>query len=136
MDQATLNRHPATLGRTTLLHLPDGLGLDIVSVTDQYWEHQTEHDELANGRVLSIFEYTATWTWWERHPVGDEFVHIIAGKVDFELDDGQDRRTLQLTAGQGAIVPQGVWHRAVLDVPSTLMFVTPTPARTEHRTIT
>ena len=96
---------------------------------------EPEQDELANGRVLSIFKYTATWTWWERHPVGDEFVHTIAGKVDFELDDGQDRQTLRLTAGQGG-GPQGAWHRAVLHVPSTLMFVTPTPALTEHRTIT
>ena len=133
MNETTVNREPTSLGRATLLHLPDGLDLRALQVTDAYWEHRVEHPELANGRVLSIFDYTSPWTWWERHTEGDEFVHVITGEIDFLLDDEHEPRSIHLVDGEGTIVPQGAWHRAVLCRPSTLLFVTPTPATTEHR---
>lgn len=129
----TDERATPTLGRSTLLHLPGGLDLRFLSVTDSYWEHLDEHDELTDGRIMSVFDYTETWTWWERHPDGDEFVHVISGEVDFLLDNGQEQRSARLPAGEGTIVPRGTWHSAVIHVPSTMLFVTPTPARTEHR---
>ena len=133
MNHTTISPDPIILGRSALLHLPDGLGLHALEVTDTYWEHRASHAELDNGRVMSIFDYTSSWTWWERHPLGDEFVHVITGDVDFQLDNGIDRQSLRLSAGEAAVIPQNVWHRAVLHRPSTLLFVTPTPARTEHR---
>jgi quercetin dioxygenase-like cupin family protein len=126
----------ASLSRSTLLHLPDGLELRFLWVSDDYWEHRGGHPELANGRIMSVFDYTETWTWWERHPDGDEFVHVIAGNVDFLLEDGQHHRTVHLAAGDGTIVPRGAWHRAVCRQPSTMLFVTPNPQRTEHRDVT
>ena len=136
MDTATTGEAASALSRSTLLHLPDGLDLRFLNVTDAYWEHQAEHDELATGRIMSVFDYTETWTWWERHPDGDEFVHVITGDVDFLLDDGQKQRSARLSSGDGTIVPRGAWHRAVVHRPSTMLFVTPTPARTEHRDTT
>lgn len=137
MDTAiTGNEAAAILSRSTLLHLPDGLDLGFLNATDEYWEHRAEHDELANGRVMSVFDYTETWTWWERHPDGDEFVHVIAGEVDFLLDDGQEQQSVHLSSGEGTIVPRGAWHRAVVRRASTMLFVTPAPARTEHRDAT
>ena len=121
------------LGRTTLLHLRDGLGLDCLEANDGYWDERSQRPELKNGRVMSVFDYTDTWTWWERHPVGDEFVYVITGQVDFLLDDDQHQHSIPLSPGEGTIVPQGVWHSAVLHQPATMLFVTPTPARTEHR---
>ena len=137
MDASITGQEPAmTLSRSTLLHLLDGLELRALHATDAYWQHRAEHDEPANGRLMSIFDYTETWTWWERHPDGDEFVHVITGEVDFLLDDGQEERSAHLSSGEGTIVPQGAWHRAVVHRPSTMLFVTPTPARTEHRDAT
>lgn len=136
MSQTTALHESIRLGRATLLHLPDGLGLGILRVTDAYWEHRVEHPELANGRVMSIVDYTSTWNWWERHPDGDEFVHVITGEVAFLLDDEQEQRSVHLASGDATVVPQGAWHRAVLHRPSTLLFVTPTPTRTEHRDAT
>jgi quercetin dioxygenase-like cupin family protein len=133
MDTTNTNEAATALSRSTLLHLTDGLDLRLLDVDDTHWEHRAEHDELATGRIMSVFDYTETWTWWERHPDGDEFVHVIAGEVDFVLDDGHGQRSAHLSSGEGTIVPRGSWHRAVLHRPSTMLFVTPTPARTEHR---
>ena len=135
MNQTTLPPERTVLGRSTLLHLPDGLSLQLLALTDTYWHHKAAHVELTEGRVLSVFDYTSTWTWWERHPDGDEFVHIIAGDVDFVLDHGHSEHRIHLSSGDGTIIPQGAWHRAVLRAPSQLLFVTPTPARTEHRDV-
>ena len=124
------------LGRTSLLHLPDGPELRRLEVNEGYWDERTQWPERMDGRLMSVFDYSATWTWWERHPVGDEFVYVITGRVDFLLDDDREQQSIALSPGEGTIVPQGVWHSAVLHRPSTMLFVTPTPARTEHRDVT
>jgi uncharacterized cupin superfamily protein len=133
MNQATSTPERTELGRSTLLHLPDGLGLRFLDVTDRYWDHRADNAELDNGRIVSIFDYSTTWSWWERHPDGDEFVHLITGEVDFLVDTGHHESAVHLAPGEGTIVPQGAWHRAVVHCPSKMLFITPTPARTEHR---
>jgi quercetin dioxygenase-like cupin family protein len=121
-------------GRETVIHLADDLAIGAMAVDSSYWNHRAaSRPELVEGRILSVFDYTATWSWWERHPVGDEFLLLISGDVDLLLDDGTERQTHTLRPGQAAIVPEGVWHRAVVRSPSQLLFVTPTPARTQHR---
>lgn len=123
---------PLVLDRRTLLHLPSGLDLRPLAAGPSYWDHRDERAELGDGRLLSVFEYDTTWAWWERHPVGDELVLVLDGQVELHLDDG-DRRAMTLATGQAAIVLAGTWHRAVLAGPCRLLFVTPTPVRTEHR---
>jgi quercetin dioxygenase-like cupin family protein len=124
---------PARLGREMIVHLPLDLGLGLLPVDDSYWSHLSEQDELTEGRVLTVFDYEETWSWWERHPVGDELVYVLEGEIDLHLDDGVSIRVLRIRRGESAIVPTGAWHRAIVPVPSRLLFVTPTPARTEHR---
>ncbi len=121
------------LDRDTVLHLASDLSIVPVSVEQSYWDHRAGNPELDDGRILSVFDYEATWTWWERHPLGTELVHVIAGEVAFHLDDETGRRQLDLREGDSGLVPQGAWHRAEIHRPTRLLFVTPTPARTEHR---
>jgi mannose-6-phosphate isomerase-like protein (cupin superfamily) len=118
---------------TSTLHLASDLKISTVAVDDAYWQHRAGNPDLRDGRLLSIFEYDTTWTWWERHPVGEELVLVLSGHVVFQMEDAFGPRDLSLHQGESTLVPQGAWHRAVVVDPVRLLFVTPTPARTELR---
>ena len=62
---------------------------------------------------------------WERHPAGDELVHVIAGATEFDIIVKDEIETLQLAAGNGVIVPKGCWHRFRSADGVTLMTATP-----------
>lgn len=124
---------PLELGRGTLIHLPAGLAARALHVDASYWEHTGRGPELDDGRILSVFDYDETWAWWERHPDGDELVVLLSGEIELLLDDALGQRAVRLRTGECAIVPAGAWHRAVILAPSQMLFITPTPARTEHR---
>ncbi len=130
----TLPAHPVRLGRATLLHLPGDLCIRPIDGDATYWNHVDRRAELREGRILSVFDYDSTWTWWERHPVGDELAFLLSGEADLLLEEaaGQTAAT-RLAPGDSAVIPAGAWHSARILAPSTILFVTPTPARTEHR---
>jgi mannose-6-phosphate isomerase-like protein (cupin superfamily) len=67
---------------------------------------------------------------WERHPKGEEFVHILDGttSVTIVTDDGP--QSFEMTAGMMIVVPQGHWHQFQAPNGVTLMTITPQP--TEH----
>jgi mannose-6-phosphate isomerase-like protein (cupin superfamily) len=69
---------------------------------------------------------------WERHPHGDEIVQIIEGRTTLHLIAPQGRRSLGLSAGMIAIVPQGTWHR--FEAPDGVCLITATPQPSEHLT--
>lgn len=61
---------------------------------------------------------------WERHPDGDEFLHVLEGEVDFTILT--DERPVQLTvcAGSVFVCPRGLWHRQYSRSGATLLFAT------------
>lgn len=71
-------------------------------------------------------------TGWEMHPGGDEVLTLLSGQFDIIFDENRTERTVSLMPGQGALVPRGVWHRMVINVPGELLFLTPGDT-TEHR---
>jgi mannose-6-phosphate isomerase-like protein (cupin superfamily) len=115
------------------LHLDAGLGIGDMGRGDGPLPEAT----LARltGRLLSVFAYEQTWNWRERHPSGEELVMLLDGRADLLLDQGDGERVVPLTPGRAAIVPTGAWHRAAVHAPSTLLFVTPEPACTEHEAV-
>lgn len=123
------------LDRRTVLHLAPDQSASPFWVDEDTWTRQPPITELREGRIMSIFAYEGSWTWWERHPVGAELVRVLSGAVVFHLegDDGSRSFSAALQAGDCLLVPQGSWHRAEIAEPSTMLFVTPTPALTEHR---
>ena len=121
------------LNRSNVVLVPTGLSLRSHCVDPSFWATADEQPELADGRLLSVFDYEGDWTWWERHPLGDELVYVLTGEVEFLLDDGDQHWSIDLPPGTASIVPRGTWHSARVPKPSTVLFVTPTPARTEHR---
>ena len=60
-------------------------------VGDGYWARR-DRPELSTGRVLTVFSYTATWDFQERHPTGDELAYVLEGEVDLLLDTGAGER--------------------------------------------
>ncbi|MEP6624526.1 MAG: cupin domain-containing protein [Acidimicrobiia bacterium] len=68
---------------------------------------------------------------WERHPVGDEIVMVVAGEttIFFLAEDGEHSKALRL--GDLIVVPQNTWHRFETPVEVKLLSVTPQP--TDHQ---
>ncbi len=80
-----------------------------------------------SGHVLiAQHDCDEPWTGWEMHPLGDEFVCLIEGEVDFILWRDGGEQTLRLdTQGMYVVVPKGIWHTARPHRPSRLLFATP-----------
>ena len=70
---------------------------------------------------------------WERHPNGDEIVHIVEGSTTLHLMTDTGRESLKLAAGMLAVVPQNTWHQFEARDGVTVMTATPQP--TEHLTV-
>lgn len=91
--------------------------------------------EFTRGQILSVFSYSTTWDYQERHPDGEELAIVLDGSIDFLLDEGSGEHPVRIEPGSGFVVPTGSWHRVAPRVPSTILFITPVPARTEHRQV-
>jgi mannose-6-phosphate isomerase-like protein (cupin superfamily) len=70
---------------------------------------------------------------WERHPNGDELVHIVEGSTVLHLMTEDGPRAYPLEAGRMVVVPQGTWHR--FEAPDGVCVTTVTPKPTEHLTV-
>ena len=90
---------------------------------DAYVERH--HDDMGEGRLVSLFRFDESWTSWEMHPAGDEVVCCLQGQMVLhqELTDGSTER-YELAPGDYAINPPGAWHTADADGPVVALFVT------------
>lgn len=70
----------------------------------------------------------------ERHPDGDEILYLISGRVRvvFVASDDPD---IVVNAGDGLVVPKGLWHRVDILEPSQIVYLTPGP-NNEFRPLT
>ncbi len=120
---------------THLAHLDDELRIRLLPVDVSFWSDRVNQPELQAGRGASIFSYEAgPWGEWERHPLGDELVVLLRGSVDVLLEDETGTEVTKLsTPGFAFVVPQMRWHSTNVHEPSSLFFVTPTSAVTEHK---
>ena len=62
----------------------------------------------------------------EMHPDGDEVLYLIDGKVRVTLET-DPVQVLEMMPGDGAVVPQGVWHKVDILEPSRIVYLTPGP---------
>ena len=87
----------------------------------------------AEGRLVSMYDFAASWDSWEMHPAGDEVVICTAGHIVLtqEFPDGRVE-TVTLGPGQYAVNPPGVWHTADIESPASTIFITAGEG-TEHR---
>lgn len=62
---------------------------------------------------------------WECHPIGDETLCVLEGRLLVEINRGGTIEAASIGAGQAFIVPRGRWHRLRVLDPGRLLFFTP-----------
>jgi mannose-6-phosphate isomerase-like protein (cupin superfamily) len=65
---------------------------------------------------------------WERHPNGEELVHIIDGAATLDIVTADLSQSVEVRAGMLIVVPQDAWHRFRSPNGITLMTATPRPS--------
>lgn len=62
---------------------------------------------------------------WERHPVGDEVLCMLSGRLRATVaGPDQAEITVDIAAGEAFIVPRASWHRLQVIEPGRLLFCT------------
>lgn len=79
----------------------------------------------AEGRLVTLFGFSESWTSWEMHPHGDEVVVCLRGAMTLhqEAPDGTIK-TITLAENGYAINAPGVWHTADVSGDTTALFIT------------
>jgi mannose-6-phosphate isomerase-like protein (cupin superfamily) len=92
----------------------------------------TEEDAFAAERRLASFNQCIVGlvrylgqSPWERHPGGDELLHVLEGEIDVTVltDSGPVCETVRV--GSVCVVPRGLWHRPAARAAVTLLYMTP-----------
>jgi mannose-6-phosphate isomerase-like protein (cupin superfamily) len=123
-------------------HVHLGLGSRTVPVPDFEWtpeflERYTADfaSDAEEGRLVMIGASGTSWTFWERHPAGEELVVVLSGEMTLVQDlgglGGAEHR-IPLHPGEAAINPKGIWHTVDVTGPGDVLFITP-GIGTEHR---
>jgi quercetin dioxygenase-like cupin family protein len=120
-DKFDLARFPAHIGLGARVErLPEFDGS-----SDWYARYGDAHQaDGFEGRLVSMYTFTASWTTWERHPNGDELVLCVDGEMTLHQELEGSQRTVTVRAGEAVINPPGVWHTADVDASATAVFIT------------
>jgi hypothetical protein len=87
----------------------------------------------AEGRLVSLHNFSENWTSWEMHPVGSEVVICTEGTITLTQQmQGGTHHVIVLNKGEYAINPPGIWHTADIAGPATALFITAGEG-TQHR---
>lgn len=130
MSGTNIVRHPIHLGRGATAIIEPAFTGDL----EWYQRYTSRHGtDDAEGRLVSMFSFTAPWNMWEMHPKGSEVVLCTAGTLTLhqESPDGT-RRSVSLRPGEYAINEPGTWHTADVAGPATAVFIT-AGLDTQHR---
>jgi hypothetical protein len=75
--------------------------------------------------LLTTARYSESWHSWEQHPMGDEIVCLLSGRVTLLQERDGGCVAVELSEiGQYALNPRGVWHTADVHEDSLLLFIT------------
>jgi quercetin dioxygenase-like cupin family protein len=122
MSGIEITRHPIHLGRGATAVMQPAFTGDM----EWYQGYTTRHAaDGKEGRLVSMFTFTESWSMWEMHPSGSEVVLCTSGALTLhqETADGA-RRTVSLQTGEYAINEPGTWHTADVSGTATAVFIT------------
>ena len=128
--------HPAHILRT-YLHFLDGGRASAIEVSESFWGELASGalPHLDEGRLMTAFTFSESWSMWERHPGGAELVMLLSGAAALALEEQGQERVVHLDRpGAYVLVPENVWHTARTSVETTMLFLTPGRG-TEHRPV-
>ena len=74
--------------------------------------------------TLGVMRFSGL-TPWERHPGGDELLHVLEGAVDVTVLTERGPEQVRIGAGSVFVCPKGLWHRQRTQPSVTLLFGTP-----------
>lgn len=112
---------------STFVVIDPALRAEGVTVTDTLFsELDQRYDNFKGHMLISSYSFDSDWPTWEKHPHGDEFVCLISGDVQLLLRGAAGERQVHLHApGSFVIVPENTWHKAIVNSPAQMIFVTP-----------
>jgi uncharacterized cupin superfamily protein len=91
-----------------------------------YQELDRNFSDFKQCCLVSEHTFEQDWTTWEMHPVGDEVLYLISGRVELLLLENDIERVVGLDKpGTSTIVPKGTWHTARIFETTTILFITP-----------
>lgn len=122
MSAISLERKPVHLGRGGAASVEPEFSGDVSWYVDYAARHAADG---ADGRLVSLFSFTESWSSWEMHPAGAELVLCTAGSIML-VQEHADGHVVRVTLGPGdyAINAPGVWHTADVSVGATAVFIT------------
>jgi mannose-6-phosphate isomerase-like protein (cupin superfamily) len=115
----------------TFVHFAASGKASELEVTPDFFRSAQSREDLQNGRLMGALDMSEGPSHWEMHPHGDEFLYLLSGSMDVELEDAGKRR-IRLSGMTGCVVPRGIWHRTVVHQPGEMIFITPGKG-TRHR---
>lgn len=91
-----------------------------------FWERlaadPAHMDRVGRGWLVGSYPAHASWDSWERHPDGDEVVHLLRGRLRIITSDDPDGFVLD--EGGTVVLPAGVWHTVDVIEPGETLHVT------------
>ena len=119
------------------VHVKDGGRSELLPISETFWRDLAagKYPQLEQGRLMSVFAFSETWSVWERHPAGEEVVMLLSGLAEMVMEEGSGEHIVELRIpGDFVLVPRGAWHTARTSVLTTMLFLTP-GAETQHRPV-
>jgi mannose-6-phosphate isomerase-like protein (cupin superfamily) len=98
--------------------------MNVMEIAATLVERRTQQIGELNVCAVGISRMTAH-PQWERHPTGDELLHVIEGRLHLRILDGDTTTEAELGPGELAVVPKGLWHSPQPIGEVTLVYVTP-----------
>lgn len=112
---------------STFVVLDDSGEATPIAYGDRFYadlEHQ--FGDFKGKRLIAHYTFDQNWDSWEMHPVGDEFVCLLSGQVDFVLQQNGIESLVSLnTPSDYVLVPRGIWHTAKVHSSNSVLFITP-----------
>jgi quercetin dioxygenase-like cupin family protein len=113
-----------------LAERPKLVAHDLRAALDQLPEMSMRFFAPLNQATLGVSRF-AKDSHWERHPAGDELLHILEGEAEVVTFTADGLVHSRVNAGSLFICPQGLWHRVRALTPVSMLFATPGEG-TEH----
>ena len=98
--------------------------MNLMEIAAKLGDRRTQQIAELNGCAVGVSRMTSH-PQWERHPTGDELLHVVDGALHLRILDGDTTTETEVGPGEVAVVPQGLWHSPQPVGEVTLLYVTP-----------